>query len=298
MELRQLESFREVVRQGSFTAAARKLHMTQPAVSLHIKALEKYLKARLLDRDSKGVRVTAPGRVLLATADAVLGALDEAERRIAEIEAPERGTVRLACGDTVAMGLLPPVLVEFGRAFPYAELQIANKASVGVIEQVLAREVDLGIVTRPAWLDPALQARTLHIEHFRLALPKGHRLARKRNLTLGDLSDEPAVFLSPDTETRKLVERGLSKERVRLRVVLESGNLEVVKHYVRQGAGLSILPDLALVGDSAAGLVLRDLPSTFPQRRVALVRHKDSTASPLVKALLRIVAEHFKALES
>ena len=120
MEIRQLKSFREVVREGSFTAAAKVLHMTQPAISLHIKALEEELGARLLDRDGRGVRLTPAGDALLASADAALAHLEEAARHIAEIQAPERGTVLLACGDTVVLHLLPPVLTKFRRLHPKA----------------------------------------------------------------------------------------------------------------------------------------------------------------------------------
>ena len=115
MELRQLLSFRSVVREGSFTAAAKALHLTQPAVSLHVKSLEDEVGARLLERDGRGVRLTPAGRVFLDAADAALAGLEEARRRIEEMEAPGRGTLLLACGDTVALNLLPPVLAAFRR---------------------------------------------------------------------------------------------------------------------------------------------------------------------------------------
>lgn len=297
MELRQLESFREVVREGSFTAAARKLHMTQPAVSLHVKALEQHLQARLLHRDARGVRLTKAGAVLLETADQVLAGLEEAARRIREIEAPERGSVILACGDTVALHLLPPVITEFRSAHPSAEVQVANHGSRTILEMVMRREADLGLVTRPLWLDPALQARTLHIEPMRLALPRKHPLARRKRLSLTDLDGEAAVLLAKPAETRQLIDRGLAKAGVRLDVVMESGNLEVVKAYVRTGLGISLLPELAITGQDERWLAIRDLPEDFPKRRVALVRRKDRKPGLLVTSLLTIVAQHFDAIE-
>ncbi len=297
MELRQLESFREVVREGSFTAAARKLHMTQPAISLHIKALEQHLDARLLHRDARGVRLTKAGAVLLEAADGVLTGLEEASRRIREIESPERGSVVLACGDTVALHLLPPVIGQFRKTHPSAEIQVANHGSRTILDMVLRREADLGLVTRPLWLDPALQARTLHIERMRLALPRKHALAKKKRLALADLDGEPAVLLAKPAETRQLIDRALSKKGVRPDVVMESGNLEVVKAYVRSGLGLSLLPDLAITPQDARWLAIRDLPDDFPQRRIALVRRKDRKPGLLVTSLLKIVAEHFEALD-
>lgn len=297
MELRQLESFREVVREGSFTAAARKLHMTQPAVSLHVKALEQHLQARLLHRDARGVRLTKAGAVLLETADQVLAGLEEAARRIREIEAPERGSVILACGDTVALHLLPPVITEFRSTHPAAEVQVANHGSRTILEMIMRREADLGLVTRPLWLDPALQARTLHIEPMRLALPRKHPLARRKRLGLADLEGEAAVLLAKPAETRLLIDRGLAKAGVHLDVVMESGNLEVVKAYVRTGLGISLLPELAITGQDERWLAIRDLPEDFPKRRIALVRRKDRKPGLLVTSLLTIVAQHFDAIE-
>ncbi len=295
MELRQLESFREVVREGSFTAAARNLHMTQPAVSLHIKALEQELEARLLERDAKGVRLTPPGEVLLEAAETVLASLDEAARRIRELESPERGVLLLACGDTVALHLLPPVLKAFRKTHPLAEVQIQNHGSKEIIDRVLRRETDLGVVTRPPWLDPAIWSRNIHVENLVLALPRKHPLASAKKPNLESLQDEPAVLLAKPAETRYLIDRALGKAGVDVRVVMESSNLEVVKAYVRDGLGLSIIPEMALTGQDRRWLEIRSLPDAFPQRRIALIRRKDRKPGLLVMTLLKLLADHFKA---
>lgn len=295
MELRQLESFREVVRSGSFTAAAKTLHMTQPAVSLHMKSLEAEFGTRLLERDSRGVRLTDTGRLLLEAVERVFATLGETRRRIAEIEAPDRGTVVLACGDTVALHLLPPVLASFRKAYPLAEVQIINRGSRAVLETLLRRQADLGIVTRPPHLDPRLQARTIREEPLWLALPKKHRLASGGPLEdASELAGEPAVLLEAGTETRSVIDRALRSAGVQLQVVMESGNLEVVKTYVKAGLGLSIIPDLALTAQDHRRLVLRRLPPDFPERRLALVRLKERKPTELLGALLGLVAEHLR----
>jgi DNA-binding transcriptional LysR family regulator len=295
MEIRQLESFREVVREGSFTAAAKKLHMTQPAVSLHIKALEEELGARILERDARGVRLTEAGSALLESADAALASLQEAVRRINEIKAPERGTVVLACGDTVALHLLPPVLTEFRRAHPLAEVQIHNHGSQAILEQILDRRADLGIVTRPPWIDPALWSRTLLEDPLLVALPRKHPLAERKRLSLKSLRDEPAVLLAKPAETRFLIDRGLRDAGVELTVVMESGNLEVVKTYVANGLGLSILPRMAVTAADRRRMAIRRLPAAMASRRIAVVRRKDRRPGLLVAQLLALIAEHFRA---
>ena len=295
LELRHLESFREVVRTGSFTAAARKLHMTQPAVSLHIKALERALGSHLMDRDGRGVRLTESGKALLEAVDVAFAALEDGARRVREIEAPEQGTVVLACGDTVALNLLPPILKVFRKRFPQAEVAIRNHGSQEIVEMVLRREADLGLITRPPHLDGALWARTVLEDRLRLVLPKGHALADAKTIRLGDLRDEPAVLLAKPAETRSLMDRGLRAVGVELRPVMESGNLEVVKTYVREGLGLSIVPDLALTAQDARRFVVRDLPSSFPARKLAVIRRKDRPIGLLAGTLLEQLADHLRA---
>lgn len=293
MELRQLESFREVVRQGSFTAAARALHRTQPAISQHVKALEDEVGARLLDRDGRGVRLTPAGSMLLEAAELALGATQEGLRRIRESLAPERGQLVLACGDTVALHVLPPVVRGFRQQHPQAEIVVKNHGSREILELVLAREADLGIVTRPPALDPALWARTLLTDPLRLVLPKGHPLAAGP-VELLALAGQPAVLLARTTETRGLIERALGSAGVALDVVLESGNLEVVKAYAADGLGLSIVPEMALTPADRARLHVLPLPASFPPRRLAVVRRQDRAPGLLATSLLRLLAEHLR----
>ncbi len=295
MELRQLESFRAVLREGSFTAAAKKLHMTQPAVSLHIKALEEELGARLLDRDGRGVRLTEAGAVLLEAADAALASLQEGARRIAELQAPERGSVVLACGDTVALHLLPPVLTTFGKQHPLADVVVHNHGSKTILEMLMNREADLGIVTRPPYVDQKLWVRTLLEDPLVLALPRKHPLAEAKRVTLRALHGEAAVLLAKGAETRSLIDRGLRAEGVELQTVMESGNLEVVKAYVANGLGLSIVPEMAITPSDRRRMVIRPLPGKFPQRRIAVARRRDRDPGLLTTDLLKLMAEHFRA---
>jgi DNA-binding transcriptional LysR family regulator len=294
MEIRQLTSFRAVLREGSFTAAAKRLHMTQPAVSLHVKALEEELGARLLDRDGRGVRLTPAGAALREAADAVLATLQEAERRIREMQAPERGTLVLACGDTVALHLLPPVLTRFGLRYPQADVVVHNHGSRTILEMVLNREADVGIVTRPPHVDPALWARNLLEDALVLVLPPGHALAKSRRIGLRRLDGQAAVLLAKGAETRRLIDRGLRAEGVELRTVMESGNLEVVKAYVAGGLGLSIVPETAVPAEDRGRLVVRPLPGRFPARRIAVVRRKDRAPGLLGLELLKLLAAHFR----
>jgi DNA-binding transcriptional LysR family regulator len=290
MELHHLRTFREVVRERSFTAAAKNLLLTQPAVSQQVKALETELGERLLHRDGRDVQPTEAGRTLLAAAEKVLAVVEDATRRIRETRTSEAGRLTLACGDTVALYLLPPTLSEFLRRFPKAEVAVQNAGSKAILDLVLAGEADLGVVTAPAALDPMLEKATLLEERLVLAVPKSHALAKRAHAEPRDVSGEDAVLLARPSVTRGLVDRGLRAAEATLRPVMESGNLEVVKEYVARGFGISILPALAVSAADRERFAVLDLPASFPRRRLLVVRRKDRFHSRLAREFTRLLA--------
>ena len=295
MDLTLLRSFREVARQGSFTLAAKNLMLTQPAVSQQVKALETEVGERLLDRSGKAVRVTAAGSILLEACDRVFALLEDATRRVKETRTAEEGTVTIACGDTVALYLLPPVLSEFLERFPRADVTVKNHASREIVELVLSGGADLGVVTAPPHLDPAIEAAPLLEEGLLLALPPRHAKAASGVARLEELEGEGAVLLAKPSVTRSVIDRGLREAGVTISTVMESGNLEVVKAYVARGFGLSFLPEMAVTDDDRKRMAVHDVPGSFPRRRLVVLRRKDRFRTRLAKDLTAMLARHTKA---
>ena len=296
MEIHLLRTFREVVRAHSFTAAAKRLYLTQPAVSQQIKALETEVGERLLERTGRDLRTTPAGDVLLEAADRALSILDDAAKAIREARDAGEGTVTLACGDTVALYLLPPVLAEFRAKYPKADVSVRNHGSREIVALVLAGDADLGVATAPETLDEALESAPLLEEPLVLALPPGHRLAATGAATLKDLDGEAAVLLARSTVTRQGIEAGLAAGGVRLVTAMESGNLEVVKAYVARGFGLSLLPSLGVTDDDRKRMSIHPLPGSFPRRQLVVLRRRDRYRSGLARALTSLLAAHTKSL--
>jgi len=296
MELNHLRTFREVVRERSFTAAARRLFLTQPAVSQQVKALETEVGERLLERTGRDVRPTRAGAILLEAAERVFALLDDASARIVQAKEDGEGTVTIACGDTVALYLLPPVLSDLRTRFPKADVHVRNHGSVETTALVLAGDADLGVATKPERLDDALESAPLLEELLVLALPPGHRLAATGPATIAELDGESAVLLAPAAVTRAVIDEGLRAAGVRLTPAMESGNLEVVKAYVARGFGLSILPAMAVTDDDRRRMAIHPLPATFPKRKLVVLRRKDRWRSRLVVELTALLASHTKVL--
>jgi DNA-binding transcriptional LysR family regulator len=296
MELHLLRSFREVARERSFTAAAKNLVLTQPAVSQQVKALEDELGERLFDRTGRDVRLTAAGEVLLEATERVFALVDDATRRIRDARTSDVGRVTLACGDTVTLYLLPPVLGEFRRRFPKAEVSVRNHASREVLDLVLSGAADLGLATAPPHLDGALETAPLLDESLVLVLPPAHPLAAKASVSPSDVDGEPAVLIAKPAVTRAILDRGLREAGVRLVPVMESGNFEVVKAYVARGFGVSVLPEMAVTEADRGTLAVKPLPASFPRRRLVVIRRRDRFQTRLSRELTSLLAEHARGL--
>ena len=179
MDLEALKSFYHVARERSFSRAAKILHVSQPAMSVRVKTLEKELGERLFDRARQGVALTEAGSVLFGSAEKIFADVEEALARLAELRESGSGRVRIGCSDTVSLYVLPPVLKKFRRAYAAAEIMIRNAYTAEILDLLVRGELDFGIVTKPPSMDRRLEARSLFEEQFVVVVKKDDPLARR-----------------------------------------------------------------------------------------------------------------------
>jgi len=291
VDLESLKSFYHVARERSFSRAARNLHISQPAMSVRIKALEQELGERLFDRARKGVALTEAGAVLYDSAEKIFADVEEARARLRELKESGAGQVRLGCSDTVSLYLLPPVLQKFRRRFPLAEITIRNAHSSEILDMLVRGELDFGIVMRPPGMDHRLEARELFVDPFVLACAKGDPLLRRREVSLKALDGRPMVALERGTVTRETIDRALRAAHLRPRIVLETGNVEVQKLYAANGFGCAILPRSAVTEADRRRLEVRPVKDGPPERHVVVVVPRDRYVSRAAQALLQLVQD-------
>jgi len=291
MDLDALRSFYHVARERSFSRAARNLHISQPAMSVRIKQLETELDEKLFDRQRRGVALTEAGAVLLESAERIFADVEEARVRLRELKQAGGGHVRVGCSDTVSLYLLPPVLGKFRRRFPLAEIMIRNAYSTDILDLLVRGELDFGIVTRPPGLDRRLEAREILVEPYVLAGRKGDPLLRRAQVPLSALEGQAMVALEPGTVTRDAVDRVLRAAKVRPRIVLETGNVEVQKLYAMSGFGCAILPQSAVADADRRRMEIRPLKGAPLKRTVAVVVSRDRYLSRASQALLGLVGD-------
>lgn len=269
MELHQLRYFVAVAECGNFSRAAKRCGVAQPSLSQQIARLEKQLGHPLFDRLPRRVVLTDSGRLLLERAGRLLSEVDEIEHRLRD----GGDSDRLSAGaiPTIAPFLLPAALRTFRRDHPNVELSIREDFTESLIAAVLAGELDLAIVSLPMD-DKRLHAEPLMQEPLLLAVPQGHRLARRRTITIADLREEPFVLLH---EMHCLGDQMLSlcRQHGMVRnVTCRGAQLTTVHSMVAAGLGVSFLPAM-MCNKSDPGCRYRKIADARPTRTIACIWH-------------------------
>jgi len=275
MDTRQLAAFCAVVERKSFSQAAERLGVTQPAVSLQIRSLEQRLGRQLLDRSGRRVEPTEAGRRLYASAQRVLAA---EEHLLEELDADDEGAITgtLELGASTGPGgtVVPLLLCEFQEQHSDVGVRLTVSDTQTVVDRVAGRELELGIVGagrrhRGVAFEPFFSDEVV------LACPAEHRFAGK-TVSLDDLKGEKLIVMQDGAGVRQVIEDELRKAGMRLRdldVRLELGLQESVRSAVLAGHGIAFISRLAIEADLAAGrIATARVRGLDPVREIFLAR--------------------------
>jgi DNA-binding transcriptional LysR family regulator len=287
MDLRQLEIFTRVAELGSFSRAAEALHLTQPTVSEHIRALEDELGVRLLDRLGRGADVTRAGQLLLSYASRMLALAREARQALDAFQGRMSGDLVVGGSTIPGEYILPAILGRFKEKFPDISTTLLIGDSRGVGDWVAEGRVELAVVG--ALLPQrGLEFRELLPDEEVVVVPAGHPWSARREITLQELAGAPLLIREAGSGTRAALEGALARAGIdlgALRVVGEMGSSQAVKQAVKAGMGVTIISRRAVDDECRAGslfcLEVKDLPIT---RAFYVVTHKDRTRSPVAEA--------------
>jgi DNA-binding transcriptional LysR family regulator len=283
LNLDQIRTFADVLALGSFSAAAVRLGISQPAVSLQVRQLEKRFGVKLIERVGRRVAPTAAGAEFLTHARQVEAALEAAAEAMAPHATGATGRVRLGTGATACIYLLPPLLRELRRRFPDLEISVSTGNTPDMLRAIEENRIDVGLVTLPA-AGRALDIRPLIDDEFVLVAPRGSVLPRE--ITAAELARLSLVQYEVGANTRRLTDAWAMRAGISLKPVMELGSVEAIKELVGAGLGCSVLPRMAIRAKEAERqLVVRSLrPRLY--RKLALVLRKDK---PLTKGLREVV---------
>jgi DNA-binding transcriptional LysR family regulator len=283
LNLDQIRTFAEVVALQSFSAAAARLGISQPAVSLQVRGLERRFGVRLIERVGRRVAPTAAGHEFLARARAVETACDAVAEAMVPHASGAAGRVRLGTGATACIYLLPSMLRELRQSFPALEIVVSTGNTPDMLRAIEQNRIDIGLVTLPA-AGRSLDVRPVLDDEFVLIAPRNTLLPRQ--VTVAELAKLPLVQYEPGANTRRIVDEWSMRAGIPLKAIMELGSVEAMKELVGAGLGCSVLPRMALRRQELQRqFAVRSLkPKLY--RKLALVLRSDK---PLTKGLREVI---------
>lgn len=287
MDFEQLRTFLEVCRLRSFSRAAEKLMVTQPAISAQIRTLETEVGARLFDRDGGKVTFTAAGKVFEPFAEHCLQCQSHILVAIGELHRSPRGEISVSANEATSLYVLPKVFAQFKRQYTRVGLSIVRADRVRTLESVLNREVDFGIVSLPL-KDARLLVDVIHRDEVVLVAPKSHSLAAFESVKFTEILQH-SLLLPKQGRQRELIEDLFRSHDVNPRVAMEVESSELLKRLIIAGLGMGFLPRSNVLPDEKMGtLQVIKLDGVRINRELALVFRKDKTLTRAAHAFLEI----------
>lgn len=282
LDLRQVRSFMDVADLGSFSAAADKAGLTQPAISLHIRLLEKQLGVRLIERVGRRAQPTAAGRDFLIHARRIAEEVAHAIDTVAPHRSGVTGRLRIGTGATACIYLLPPVLGRIRQAMPGIEIIVQTGNTADILRLLEANTIDAAVVALPA-SGRSLDIRDIHLDELVAVFPHG-AVPDATALTAETLSTRQ-LLLYEGGNTRRLVDQWFSTNGRTVQPAMELGSVEAIKKLAGAGLGLAIVPRMAMEHEGAAsGLEWRSLVPPL-ERRIALAMRRDKHMTAPLRAL-------------
>lgn len=292
MQLQQLRTFYEVAATGSFTRAAEKLYLTQPAVTQQVRALEAELGFPLIERRGRRIRLTEAGDALLAYPPRVLALLDEGLNAAREAAGRAEQTLRLGAGDTVATYLLPDVIRDFSARRPEAALRLVVGNTERLLEAILTNEVELAVWARQEEQELLVQTRFGHAPLVAVVQP-GDPLAavgasrEPAHLWARELAGRHLLLRGRASAIRRFVDDFLRRAGLDTSEAIEMDHLEAIKRTVEIGFGVTVAPDFAVSREVELGL-LAAIPLADPGGELPLyyAHYANRRLSPLAQEVV------------
>lgn len=295
INVNQLRVFEAVARTGSFSRAAQELSVTQPAVTIQIRQLERQCGIALFDRAHRRAQLTEAGQTLYQYAQRIFALAEEAEETLESARGLKVGRLRLIASLTSAAYYLPRLLAAFKLQYPGIQVQLNVDNSRRVAERILSLQDDLGVLTGEP-RDPNLILEPFCEDPLVLIVSPHHPWAKRRTVSLQELKGEPFILREPGSATRDLIENRATAAGIPLRIVMELGSNEAIKRMVEIGNGLTLISAAIVQREVKAGhLAMLRVREPGLVRRFHVVYHRERRESPLLRAILE-VARHISGL--
>ena len=294
--IQQMESLIYLVEEGSFSRAAKRVFLTQPSLTKHIKNLEDSVNAKIINRKNMAISLTPEGKILYDYARRILRLRDEAKEKILRIKENQSGSIFVSASTIPATYILPHLLNEFRKLFPDIRAYIQANDSEETLEMILNNQAEIGFIGKET-LNKRLNVEPLWKDRLVLAVPADHPWKKKDYVILDEVSKEPFIIREGGSATRKVLEEYLaqntSRSLSRFNIVCEMGSSEAVKEAIIAGLGASILSIHAIKRELKEGTLIEvPIKSCAIQRYFYLIYKKQFTLLHYHKLFLKFVKNY------
>lgn len=259
MDLRQLRVFTEIASLGSFTRAAERLHVAQPAVSIAIRKLEEELELTLLNRQDKRVTLTAEGESLFAHARRLLEEFSAAEAEMAELRGLERGEVRIGIPPMMSSYFFPRIIRDFRQRYPQLKLSVNGEGAASIQQMISRGDLDMGVIAGHR-VPEGLESQHFLREEIVACLPPDHPLAGRASLKVREFLQQPQIFFKQGYYMRELLDQLVEKNGLDPQVVFETNLFSLVRTLIKEGLGISTFLRMVVSDDPELQAVSFDPP--------------------------------------
>ena len=289
--LKQLRAFCHAARTGSVSAAADKIFLSQPTVSLQIQALEREFDTVLFERRGPKIRLTPEGQLLFAMAEPLVEGMDKLHDVFAiQCGRVDQGVLNIAAGESTILYILPEPVRTFVEQFPGIELKLHNVTGRDGLAMLRSDDADLAVGSMLEVPDD-INYRPFVTYRPTLITPLDHPLAGRQSVTLEDIAPYGLILPPRHLSTWRMVDLVFKQHNVPYKVTLEAGGWEVIKKYVELGLGISIVTDVCLTGEEKLSRI--PLDHYFPKRSYGIVQRRGKFLSQQTKCFLKILDKAF-----
>jgi DNA-binding transcriptional LysR family regulator len=277
--IRQLRAFITVANEGNFTEAAKRLHLTQSALSVLVRELENELKVRLLDRSTRKVHLSPAGKEFFPSAQRVLQELEDAVSGVTSLRNLKRGIVRVAAPQLMSCTLMPRVIAAYTREHPDISIILIDALPEQVLERVSVGAVDIGVGPEVEDTETVV-GNTLFSDRHLLFCPKDHSLAAHPSVTWAQLRDYPFISQTRDFTTRLMIDLNVWSSNLVLKPAYEVSYMTTALGMVAAGLGVTACPSYAEPLAQGYGLASRPLVEPEFRREVCVFSRPSASLSP------------------
>ncbi len=286
--LKQVRAFLAIADNHSFAEACETLHLSQPALSITIKNLEQELGGKLFVRSTRTLALTPEGEVFLPIAKRLISEWDGALLDLSNLFSLNRGKLAVAAMPSFANSLLPKYLKQFRDDHPHINITIHDVIAEDAVEMVRSGKVELALAFEH---EPSndLVFTPLFTDNFIVALTPKHALLNKQQISWQAIADEPFIALQPPSNIRKMIEKLLAEQNIRLNIEFESNHLATIGQMVASGIGISIVPAICRELFQAQGVQCRRLVAPSLSRNIGIVTRRRYPLSSAAQAFVNLL---------